>query len=113
MHARWVKKGRGLIHGTVTFPCDNHYDHRMPRGHTISVLSLAVWWAKLDKVRYNMAQIASLLAVATVYIGFMDSIYSQEGGLTHKTKLPMQEHELKMRVTHARGGHNRGIQNLW
>ena len=40
-------------------------------GHAISILSLAVWWAKLGenvKVRYNMTQIASLLAVATVFI---------------------------------------------
>ena len=43
-------------------------------------LSLAVWWAKLeknDKVRYNniMIQIASLLTVATVLYWLMDSIY--------------------------------------
>ena len=37
-----------------------------------SVLSLVVWLAKLeknDKVRHNMTQIASLLVVATVFIG--------------------------------------------
>ena len=46
-------------------------DRRMPRGHTISVLSLDVWWPQLeknDKVRHNMTQIASLLAVATVFV---------------------------------------------
>ena len=46
--------------------------HQLPRGHVISVLSLAVWWAKLeknDKVRRIMTQIASLLAVAVVFIG--------------------------------------------
>ena len=40
-------------------------DRRMPRGRAISVLSLAVWWVKLEKnykVRHNMTQIASLLA---------------------------------------------------
>ena len=38
----------------------------MPRGRAISVLSLAVWWAKLKRVRSNMTQIASLLVVAAV-----------------------------------------------
>ena len=37
-------------------------DQRMPRGHTISALSLAVRWAKLE---HNMTRIASVLAVAT------------------------------------------------
>ena len=45
----------------------------------ISVLSLAVWWGNLkknDKVRHNMTQIASLLAVATVFVGLWTlSIY--------------------------------------
>ena len=39
-------------------------DRRMPRGHAISVIFLAVWWAKLEKnnkVRHNVTQIASLL----------------------------------------------------
>ena len=46
-------------------------DCRMPRGRSISVLSLAVWWAKLeknDKVRHDMTQVASLLVVATVLL---------------------------------------------
>ena len=54
-------------------------DHQMPRGHTIFVLSLAVWWAKLeknDKIRHNntcMIQIAtcSLLVVVTIFIWLM------------------------------------------
>ena len=37
----------------------------MPCGHAISVVSLG----KIDKVRHNMTQIASFLAVATVFIG--------------------------------------------
>ena len=45
-----------------------------------------------------MAQIASLLAVATVFIGLwilIFTFYSQgAGGLIHETKLPMQELEL-------------------
>ena len=58
-------------------------DRRMPRGRAISVLSLAVWWAKLeknDKVRHMMTQIASLLAVATVFIDLWTPFYSQGGG---------------------------------
>ena len=72
-------------------------DRRMPRGRAISVLSLAVWWAKLeknDKVRHITTQIASLLAVATVFIDLWTPFYSQ-GGYT-RDKLPMQELELKM-----------------
>ena len=76
----------------------------MPRGRAISVLSLAVWWAKLeknDKVRHNMTQIASLLAVATVFVDLcqiMGSILQsgRGGGLIRETKVPMQELELKM-----------------
>ena len=86
-------------------------DLRMPRGRAISVLSLAVWWAKLeknDKVRHIVSQIASLLAVATVFIDLWTPFYSQEGGrggLIRETKLPMQELELKMQGgAYARGG---------
>ena len=64
----------------------------MPRGHVISVLSLAVWSAKFkkdDKVRCNMTQIASLLAVATVLLGLwsvMSAFYSQRGGACTQDK---------------------------
>ena len=74
-------------------------DRRKPRGHAISALSLAVWWAKLeknDKVRHIMTLIASLLAVATVFIDLWTPFYSQGGGLIRETKLPMQELELEM-----------------
>ena len=46
----------------------------MPRGRAISVLLLAVWWAKLEKnneVKHNMALIASLLVVAIVFTWLM------------------------------------------
>ena len=44
-----------------------------------------------------MAQIASLLAIATVFIDLWTPFYSQGGrGLIRKTKRPMQELELKM-----------------
>ena len=85
-------------------------DRRMPHGRAISVLSLAVWWAKLeknDKVRHIMTQIASLLAIATVFIDVWTLFYSQ--GL-YARKLPMQELELKMQGgLCARGGRNCGI----
>ena len=71
MHARIGQKwGGGLYAGSLHFRVTTITDHRMPRGRAISVLSLAVWWAKLeknDKVRHNMTQIASLLAVATFF----------------------------------------------
>ena len=57
----------------------------MPRGRAISVLSLGVWWAKLeknDKVRHIVIQIASLLAVATVFIDLWTPLYSQGGAYT-------------------------------
>ena len=85
----------------------------MPCGRAISALSLAVWWAKLeknDKVRHNMTQIASLLAVATVFVDLWAPFYSQGGGLIRETKVPMQELELKMEGGLMReGGRNRGI----
>ena len=52
-------------------------DRRMPLGRAMSLLSLAVWWAKLEKnnkIRYNVTQIASLLAVATVFFSLRDFI---------------------------------------
>ena len=86
-------------------------NRRISRGRAISVLSLVVWWAKLeknDKVRHIVTQIASLLAVATVFIDLWTPFYSQGGGLIHvrETKLPMQELELKMQGggAYARGG---------
>ena len=85
--------------GSLHFCVTTITDRRMPRGRAISVLSLAVWWAKLEKnnkVRHNVTQIASLLAVATVFIDLWNPFYCQGGGLIHETKLPMQELELKM-----------------
>ena len=64
-------------------------DRRMPRGRAISALSLAVWWAKLeknDKERHIMTQIASLLAVATVFIDLWTPFYSQGGGAYTRDK---------------------------
>ena len=89
-------------------------DRRMPRGRAISVLSLVVWWAKFEKndqVRHNMTQMASLLAVATVFVDLWAPFYSQGGGgLIRETKVPMQELELKMEGGLMReGGRNRGI----
>ena len=58
-------------------------DRRMPRGRVINALSLAVWWAKLeknDKVRHIMTQIASLLAVATVFLTYGLHFTVREGG---------------------------------
>ena len=72
MHARIGQKwGGGLYAGSLHFRVTTIIDRRISRGRAISVLSLAVWWAKLeknDKVRHNMTQIASLLAVATVFV---------------------------------------------
>ena len=58
-------------------------DRRMPRERAISILSLAIWWEKLeknDKVRHNVTQVASLLALATVFIGLWTPFYSQGWG---------------------------------
>ena len=96
--------GRGLIRGILTFRVTTITDHQTPCGHAISVLSLAVWWAKLEKnnqVRHNVTQITSLLAVAT---DLWTPFYSQGAGLIRETKLPMQELELKIQGAYARGG---------
>ena len=115
MHARIGQKwGGGLYAGSLHFRVTTITDRRMPRGRAISVLSLAVWWAKLeknDKVRHNMTQIASLLAVTAVFVDLWAPFYSQGGGgLIRETKVPMQELELKMQGGLMReGGRNRGI----
>ena len=52
-----------------------------------------------------MTQIASLLAVATVFIDLWTPFYNQGGGgLICETKLSMQELELKHRGAYVRGG---------
>ena len=115
VHARIGQKwGGGLYAGSLHSRVTTITDRRMPRGRAISVLSLAVWWAKLEKnykVKHNMTQIASLLAVATVFVDLWASFYSQGGGgLIRETKVPMQELELKMEGgVYARGGRNCGI----
>ena len=51
--------------------------------------ALAVWLAKLektDKVRHNMTQIASLLAVATVFVDLWATFYSQGEGACTRDK---------------------------
>ena len=86
--------------GSLHFCVTTITDCRIPRGCAISILSLAVWWAKLEKnnkVRHNMTQIASLLAVVTVLLTCGLHFIVREGwGLIRETKLPMQELELKM-----------------
>ena len=117
MHARiGQKRGGGLYAGALHFRVTTITDRRMPRGRAISVLSLAVWLAKLgknDKVRHHMTQIASLLAVAAVFVDLWAPFYSQGGGggLIRETKVPMQELELKMQggLMREGGGRNRGI----
>ena len=90
MHARIGQKwGGGLYAGSLHFRVTTITDRRMTRGCTTSVLSLAVWLAKLeknDKVRHNMTQIASLLAVATVFVDLWAPFYSQGGGLYARLK---------------------------
>ena len=90
MHARIGQKwGGGLYAGSLHFRVTTITDRRMPRGRAIS---LAVWWAKLeknDKVTHNMTQIASLLAVATVFVDLWAPFYSQGGGLICETKVPI------------------------
>ena len=90
VHARIGQKwGGGLCAGSLHFRVTTVTDGRMPRGRAISVLSLAVWWAKLEKnnkVRHNMTQIASLLAVATVFIDLWTLFYSQGRGAYTRDK---------------------------
>ena len=100
--------------GSQHFHVTTITDRRMSRGHAISVLSLAVWWAKLeknDKVRHIVTQTARLLAVATVFIDLWTHFTVREGGLIRETKLPMQELELKMQggLCARGGGRNHGI----
>ena len=67
----------------LTFRCDNHYQLSNAMWVRDLCTSLAVWWIKLeknDKVRHIMTQIASLLAVATVFIYILTQFYSRGGG---------------------------------
>ena len=73
--------GRGLYAGSLHFRVTTITDRRMPRERAISVYSLAE--AKLEKnnkVRHNVPQIASLLAIATVFVDLWTPFYSQGGG---------------------------------
>ena len=71
--------------GSLHFHVTTITDHRMPRGCAISVLFLAILCSnlkKINKVRHTIVQIASLLAVATDFIGLwtlMFTFYSQGG----------------------------------
>ena len=80
----------------VIFTCDDHYQSRNCHVGTQSLHFL--WWARHDKVRHNMTQIASVLAVATVFIGLWTPIstFDREGGLIGETKIPMWELEQKV-----------------
>ena len=77
--------GRGLIRGILTFPCDDHY--RLQNATWVRDLCtfsgcLVGKTRENDKVRHIMIQIASLLAVATVFVDLWTPFYSQgEGGL--------------------------------
>ena len=76
------KLGGGLYAGSLQFRVTTITNRRMLRGRAIFALSLAVGWAKLeknDKVRHSMTQIASLLAVATVFIDLWAPFTVREG----------------------------------
>ena len=84
VHARIGQKwGGGLYAGSLHFCVTTITDHRMPCGRAISILSPAVWQAKLEKnnkVRHNMTQIASLLAIATILLTYGLHFTVREGG---------------------------------
>ena len=97
--------GMELIRGIVTFPHDNHY---RPSNATWVRDICTFSGQNSRKKKHSMTQIASLLAVATVFIGFWTlNIYVLllgTGGLIRKTKL-QQELELKLqRGAYAQGG---------
>ena len=78
--------GRGLIRGILTIPCDDHY--RFPNATWARDLCTfcGCLVGKNDKVRHIVTQIASLLAVATVFIDFWIPFYSQGGGAYTRDK---------------------------
>ena len=70
-------RGGGLCAGSWHFCMTTITGRRMPRGRAISAFSLAVWWLKLEKnhkVRKAITQIASVLTVTTVFVGFLTLI---------------------------------------
>ena len=58
----------------------------MRRGRAISALSLAAKLEKSDKVNHNMTEIASVLAVATIFISLWTLISRQRSGVICETK---------------------------
>ena len=71
MHASKSGEGAGLIYGIVTFPCDDHLPPVEYKLGARSILSLVVCVGKTREKRqskHNKTQIASLLAVATVFL---------------------------------------------
>ena len=69
LHASIRKKlGGGLHMRSLHFRVMTITNNQMPHGRAIFVLSLTVWWAKLEKVRLNMTQMARLLAVAILFL---------------------------------------------
>ena len=86
----WQKRGGRLIHGILTFPCDDHYrllGQAISGGQNL----------KNNKVRHIMTQIASLLVAATVFTRLMICNVCVLQWLIRETKLPMQELELQCR----------------
>ena len=67
-------------------------DHRMLHGCAISALSLAVWWAKFEKVRHNniMTQMASLVAQSVKYF-WRQFLPIETGSLPTCTTLHFQQ----------------------
>ena len=74
--------GRGLIRGILTFPCDYHYrplNATWARDLCTFSGCLVGKTRENNKARHTMTQIASLLAVATVFIDLWTPLYSQGG----------------------------------
>ena len=70
------KSGEGLIRRNAHCRMTTITDHRIQRGRAISSLSGCL----VREKRQSKAQIGSLLAVATVFIGLLTLFTSQGGG---------------------------------
>ena len=115
VHASIGQNGRGLIHGIVIFTCDDHY---WPTNAT-SACDLCTFSGclmgrlkKSDQVSHNMTQIASVLAVATVFVSLWTLISRQRTGAYTQDKNTYAGTWAKSAGrAYTRGGRNCGI--LW
>ena len=104
VHPPWALFREGTV-----IPHDDHYRRLIPRERAISGCLVGKTREKYKVRHNNMTQIASLLAVVTVFTWLMayNEHFSVGGGLIRKTKLPKREQVLCSQTLTPREGRER------